>query len=288
MSLLMRRSAFGHSGLLRRALGSLLVLTIGCDGCVGQARVGRVAKMPYPLCGKSKVEKGKLLARGHLRSGPLMRDQSVVERFELRQRSCLYAMTVRQEWPMGIADVEALYDLKWRPMRVWKRMTLPANSRGRAADNKAGSKGQFDDTRLYQVSPDRVTLIHRDPEGEMHYRVLKGPRPLAVVGPGRGLLVPWLRKANLEVGEKDRVPVLDFRHLAKIKTVALKREEDRAMEVYGGKIRVYTVFGREAVFANRKDVVVGDLAGLRPDATLGTSRPRALSSYAEPDPVSTP
>ena len=53
-------------------------------------------------------------------------------------------------------------------------------------------------------------------------------------------------------------------------------------------MRVYTFFGRETVFADEHDVVIGDLAGMRPSDSLTTPEPDALPEYGGPDPVHTP
>ena len=117
--------------------------------------------------------------------------------------------------------------------------------------------------------------------------------PVAVVGPGRALIGAWIRQhLDLGAGETVRGPVLDFRRPAeRIETVALRREDDAVMpDVAGpeGRVRVYTVFGRESVFTDDEGNVLGDLAGLRPDALLDTPAPPALESDEPPDPVGTP
>ena len=55
-----------------------------------------------------------------------------------------------------------------------------------------------------------------------------------------------------------------------------------------GPVRVYTFYGRETIFVDQHDVVVGDLAGLRSDASLKTAPPVALPQYGPLDPVGTP
>jgi hypothetical protein len=102
--------------------------------------VESVERLAYPACeGVSELPEGRVLGSGHLRSGPLMRDHAVVERWELRERACLRVMTIRQEWPMGISDVEVVFDQDYRPLRVWKRMSMPSvpGQRRRAARHAA-------------------------------------------------------------------------------------------------------------------------------------------------------
>jgi len=205
-----------------------------------------------------------------------MRDPNVVERYTIRKRACLYVVTVRQEWPLGTADVEVIYDEAWRPLRAWKRMTLPTPD------------GHLEDIRLYELRTDPVTMVRRSEDGVEEF-TLRGPRPIAVIGPGRGLVGAWVRAAQPAIGETVRGPVLDFREmLERIDTVALKREEDREVPELGGAIRVYTVFGRESVFLDDRLDVVGDLAGLRPDAVLSSPPPPPQPTFGAPDPVHTP
>jgi hypothetical protein len=50
-------------------------------------------------------------------------------------------------------------------------------------------------------------------------------------------------------------------------------------------LRVYTFYGRETVFADDDDVVVGDLAGMRPSDSLATPEPDSLPDYGGADPA---
>ena len=55
--------------------------------------------------------------------------------------------------------------------------------------------------------------------------------------------------------------------LALIREVTLTRHPDQ--EVDGlGRVRVYTIYGREPVFADGDDVAVGDMMGLRDASTM--------------------
>lgn len=269
-----KERARGGLGLLPFVVSALLLG--GCESCLMRVPAEAVERLPYPSCGEGLLPEGEVLASGHLRSGPTMLDRNVVERYELRRRDCLYVMTVRQEWPLGTADVEVVYDDAWRPLRAWKRMTLPTPD------------GHLEDIRLYELRTDPVTMIRRSEEGIEQF-TLRGPRPIAVIGPGRGLLGAWIRAADPAIGATVRGPVLDFRELFEtIDTVALKREADREVPELGGTVRVYTVFGREAVFVDEALEVVGDLAGLRPNAVLTTPPPPPQPLFGAPDPVHTP
>lgn len=242
-------------------------------------RVASVPELPYPSCGDRPLPPGEVIAAGHLRSGPEMLERHVVERFEVRRRDCLHVATVHQEWPLAITDLEVVYDADLLPLRVWKRGTIPGVRR---ADGHA-------DTRRYELRTPEVTIKRRTPEGETLHEILRGGRPQAVLGPGRGLLTMWFRRARLGVGQRRRELVLDVRaELETIQPVTLRREPDRYEPSLGRTVRVYTVLGRESVFADENDVVVGDLAGLRPHHTLRTPPPAPLPTYGPPDPVHTP
>lgn len=242
-----------------------LLLSIACDD------PGPVpAPLPYPECEGQGAVAPNLLASGELRSGPWMREKAVRERFRIEDRGCVIAVRSRQEWPLQVADLEALYDSNWRPLRVWQRLSLP--------------DGQGREYRLYELRSDPPTRSFRNARGELERRRLKGARPEALIGPGRGLLGAWIRAANLPVGGKDRRPALDFRAFPRVREVTLKREADRWEASMKRRVRVYTVFGREAVFTDDDNVVIGDLAGLRPEASLPETKPPTRPMLPEGDP----
>jgi hypothetical protein len=274
-TLISRGSGAPLSLLARGAFVFFLIALTSCEGCLPRVQVDTVALEPYPSCGdETDVE---VLGEGYLRSGPTMREQTVSERWRLERRGCLNAMVVHQAWERQITDVEVLYDASWRPVRAWKRMAVP----GAPPDGRP-------DVRVYQLG-DEVTMRRSSPEGQQAYRV-PGPSPVAVVGPGRALLTAWIRAAGpMEVGDVVRGPVLDFRRLVeKVDEVALRRDPDRDEPSLGGRVRVYTVFGRESIFTDDAGNVVGDLAGLRTHESLRTPEPPPLPEYGEPDPRGTP
>lgn len=259
-----------------RAGGALLfVLLTSCEGCLPRVEVEAVDAVPYPTCGdESDVE---LLAEGYLRSGPILREQSITERWRLERRGCLHVMTIHQAWERQITDVEVLFDAEWKPLRAWKRMAVP----GAPPDGRP-------DTRVYQLG-ETVTMRRTSPDGRQAYRI-QGAAPVAVIGPGRAIVMPWIRAVGpMEVGDVVRGPVLDFRRLVeKIDEVALRRDPDRDEPSLGGRVRVYTVFGRESIFTDDEGNVLGDLAGLRTHESLDTPEPEPLPEYGQPDPRGTP
>ena len=204
-----------------------------------------------------------------------MREKTVVETYEVRDHGCVKVFTVRQEWAGQATDVEAVFDAQWHPLRVWKRMSVPFEE-------------SIQDTRLYELRNDPPTMTTRNLDGLEHRRFrsqFQGQVPVAVVGPGRALLSAWIWQHELDVGEVVRGPVLDFRRMVeRIEEVALRRDPDRDEPSLGGRVRVYTVFGRESVFTTEGGIVVGDLAGLRTDESLETPRPEPIPQTDPPNP----
>ena len=132
-------------------------------------------------------------------------------------------------------------------------------SLGPAIDFSARSAGVQAPTLVMHGRLDLVA----NPEGAREWtRWIRGARPTAIIGPGRGLLTPWIQRAHLAVGGRARESVLDVREsMEVIRDVTLARLEDRDDPTLG-HVRVYTIYGREPVFTNDEDVVVGDLMGL--------------------------
>jgi hypothetical protein len=265
----------------RTSAVGLALLALCAGGCGRFKRkhipVEHVPELGYPSCSAAPLPPGELIASEHLRSGPVHPDKQVVERYAIKRRDCLVAVEVRQEWPLGTSDVEVLYDAQLMPLRVWKRMTLPGIER--AAEQA--------DIRRYELRSDPVTVKVREMDGTVGFEQLLGGRPKVVIGPGRGLLSMWIRRAKLKVGEKVRELAIDVRGLEKIEPVTLLREADMEHPELG-PVRVYTFYGRETVFVDARDVVVGDLMGLRADRVLKTPPPPPLPQYGAPDPVHTP
>src|SRR6202012_15778 len=104
-----------------------------------------------------------------------------------------------------------------------------------------------------------------------------GARVGAGIGPGRGGLTAWLKKAKLPVGGKTDDLVLDFRKMVEsLEIASLERSPDQLEPSLNRTVRVYTFFGQETVFADENDVVIGDLGGMRPSDTLSTPEPAPL------------
>lgn len=256
------------------ALASLALAA--CSACEGQRQtLDFVPEVPYPIEGE-----GELVDERVLRSGPDMREQGVVERFEIRRAGERRIVRVEQEWALGTADVEVVYDEEWLPERVWRRTTIP---------DATGPIGHVD-VRIYDLlgSDEGVLIARRDPTGAREGILLKGERPTAVIGPGRGLLSAWLQRARLDVGGRTREHVLDVREpLGLIREVTLQREADREMDDLG-RVRVYTIYGREPVFADEEDVVVGDMMGLRRAEVVEGPVPDPMPDRAAFDPRALP
>lgn len=239
--------------------------------------VESLEELGYPECNGEVPGPGELVFEEHLRSGPTHQDKSIVERYGVRRRACLRVFSARQEWPFGTTDLEVVYDENLLPLRIWKRMLIPGlpNAAERA------------EIRRYELRSEPVGIKRRAPSGAITYEKLKGGRPVAVIGPGRGLISMWLQRAGLKPGEKVREPIIDVRALEKIEPVTLMREPDMVHPELG-KVRVYTFYGRESVFADEHDRVIGDLAGLRPDRLLETEAPPPIPLFGPVDPENTP
>jgi hypothetical protein len=294
------------------SLGSaLLVAALALAGCrKRQVEVERVEALPYPACesdsggpasvgspvpiseregapvapgdaGKLFVVRGDphVLADRRLYLFDSIPERTIVERFQVRDEECLRVIAARLEWARQSTDTEIVYDAGWSPLRAWKRMTIPGSDR---ADGHA-------DIRRYELRGEQVTITRRGMDGTMHYAVVQGSKPNAIIGSGRGLLTAWIRRAKLDVGAKVREPVLDIREMhERIRDVTLKREPDLYVEGLGRTVRVYTIFGREPFFADENDVVMGDLAGLRPAERVAEPLPAPAPLFGDPDPRGTP
>ena len=104
---------------------------------------------------------------------------------------------------------------------------------------------------------------------------------------GDGIDHASVRQARLEVGQTTHAVMLNFRGAPEIAREPLRRDPDRDVPELGGRVRVYTVFGRESVYTDDEGWVLGDVAGLRPDAVLKTPPPPAVPPLPM-DPVHTP
>jgi hypothetical protein len=283
----LRRRAFAVAGL-----GVAVLAMAGCRR--KHVPVDSEPELGYPTCGDAGAgtepggATGATVASGKLRAGPISADRNVTEAFELRRTSCGYTFTSRQEWPLAIADVEVHYDASLAPIWAWKRLTVAASQR---PDGNA-------DIRRYEMRTGDVFIKHRDAAGEITLQKLlpggrmqapAGSHVGAVVTPGRGGITPWLKRAHLPVGGKTQDLILNFRDMVEALEVGtLERLPDQVQKDMGRSVRVYTFFGKETVFADDSDVVIGDLAGMRPAETVTLPEPPALPTFGGPDPVHTP
>jgi hypothetical protein len=251
--------------------------------------VDAVPELGYPSCGDAGTsEAGEHEAEGRLRAGPLSAEKNVVEAYSLRRTACGHTFQSRQEWPLAIADVEVHYDADYAPIWAWKRMTMAGSKRD---DGNAN-------IRRYELRTGEVFIKRRDDRGAVTLEKLlpggrmpvpAGAKVGAVVAPGRGVITAWLRREKLPVGAKVKELVLDFREMVEeLGEGTLERSEDLYEPSLGKKVRVYTFFGRETVFADETDAVIGDLAGMRPSASLATPEPEPLPTFGGPDPAHTP
>ena len=268
---------------------ALTMLALGAGCRRKHVPVTAVPELGYPSCADAGAgDDGVLVGSGHLRAGPLMHEKNVVERFELRRTTCGYVFRSRQEWPLEISDIEVRYDPALAPIWAWKRLTMAGSSR---EDGNA-------DIRRYELRTGEVFIKRRDAKDQLFLERLspggrrtvpEGTRVGAVVAPGRGVLTAWLQRAHLPVGGKVHDLVLDFRELVEtLEMAALERGPDLYEPTLGRTVRVYTFFGRDTVFADEHDVVIGDLAGMRPSDSLPTPEPESLPTYGGADPVHTP
>lgn len=208
----------------------------------------------------------------------MMRDDSITERFEVAARGCHVVFFMRQEWALGATDIEVVYDRALNPLRVWRRATAPGPM----------PVARRTDIRRYDLRGERVEMLDREQDGEISRFLIGRGIPRVVLGAGRGLVTMWLRRARLEVGGRVREPVLDIRQTPeRIRDVTLMRLEDRD-DALLGRVRVYTIYGREPIYADDHDTVVGDMMGLVPARLATVPPPPPLASDGPPDPAHTP
>jgi hypothetical protein len=236
------------------AHGVVLLALLACGGgpCGSEPlrEVPEVEELAYPSCGEGELPEGEVIAEGTLVAGPGVRDARRREEWSYRRRDCLVVLTQHLAWRLGTADVEVVYDDDFRPLRVWMRTY---------------SMGAPPDIRLYELRAKPAWMKRKTPRGETEYRLLEGDAPIAALGPGRAAVSAWAWAAELEVGAKERGPILDFRaRHEEIDEVTLARLEPRSVDYRPEPVRVYSVWGREAVYLDEKGRVVGDLEGMRP------------------------
>lgn len=252
-----------------------LVIAMGLTGCprLPRERVDSIPERGYPSCEGTAAASIAPVSRD-LRAGPVMRDETVLEHFELAARDCHVVFTMRQEWAMGATDMEVVFDGELNPLRVWRRATAPGPQPVAART----------EIRRYELRGERVEMLQRAGDGTLSRFLIGEGIPRVVLGAGRGLVTAWLRRSHLDVGGRVREPVLDIRETPeRVRDVTLMRLEDRDDPVLG-RVRVYTIYGREPIFADATDAVVGDLMGMLPAERVDRPRPPPLESDGPPNP----
>lgn len=269
-------------GAPRGVVVSALAFALLATACIPlpRERVAEGSDEGYPTCGHPALPEGEVLVRGELRAGPVMQTQGLVERFEVRRRDCVRVFSGNQTWAASSIDLDVVYDEETQlPLRAWKRIVSPA-----------GGDSARVDIRRFEMRTPRVALTQTRLSGGLEHFLLRGARPQAVIGPGRGLLTMWLQRARLPVGGRVRETVLDIREsIEVVREVVLRRLDDREDPTIGRRVRVYTIYGREPIYADEDDVVVGDMMGLVPADRVST--PAAVPDFTSPgppDPANTP
>jgi hypothetical protein len=251
-----RTNALRASRLGPRLFAALgLVALVACQP--KHIEVGEEPELEYPECAPLEVDGGRApgtLVTGALQGTEGMIERGLVERFELRKMTCGYRFRGTQKWGGGHTEVEMVYDPGWKPLRAWRRMSAP------------GPRGTEKlDVRRYELRTPEPRIRKVTIEGVLGFEHLRGKFPEAFVAPSRGSILPWVRSARLDEGQKMRLPSLDFRErLEKMRDVMLKREADRYQPEFGRNVRVYTLYGKEAYFFDEENNLLGDLAGMRP------------------------
>jgi hypothetical protein len=215
-------------------------------------RVETLADRGYPTCADGAAPAQQPSVTRELRAGATMTEQSVIETFSLAAQGCLIVYTGHEEWEHGADDLEIVYDADRRPLRAYRRQTAPGPQPPAART----------DVRVFDLRGPHVELMRRQPLGEIERLVYRAPSPGVVIATGRGALTPWIQRAHLEVGGRLREAALDIRERIEIvRDVTLRREDDRD-DLVLGHVRVYTIYGREPVYTDENDVVIGDMMGL--------------------------
>jgi hypothetical protein len=276
-----RRSGEGPRSGARAVWGLAIVALLAIAALLGagcprlpRERVDSIAERPYPTCPEGAPPATTTAVSRDLRAGPVMRDDTIVEHFEIAARGCHVVLSMRQEWAMGATDMEVVFDAELAPIRVWRRATAPGPQ----------PVALRTEIRRYDLRGERVEMLQRTGDGTLNRYLIGTGVPRVVLGAGRGLVSMWLRRSHLEVGGRVREPVLDIRETPeRVRDVTLMRLEDREDPVLG-RVRVYTIYGREPIFADDTDTVVGDMMGLLPAERVSTPRPPPLESDGPADP----
>lgn len=254
-------------------LGLFVLLALACIE-MPRERVDALPDRGYPECAEGATPASQLAVTRELRAGPVMTEQSVIESFTVEARGCHIVYTGHEEWAMGATDLEIVYDADRRPLRAYMRSTAPGPQR----------PAERTDVRVYDFRGPHVELTRRAPLAELEHLRYRAPTPAVVLATGRGALTPWIQRSHLGVGERVREPVLDIRERVEvIREVTLRREDDRDDERLG-HVRVYTIYGREPIYTDENDVVIGDMMGLVLSSLVTRERDPVVPTDGPPDP----
>lgn len=166
------------------------------------------------------------------------------EVFSSLRSDCLTVYDSKHEWNLGKNHNRLWVDDKGQPLLLKKEVWV----------------GKKPEEKFFQWNTKLAALMLKMNQDFFRF---KGELPLRVLTVGRYLLSAWIEAANLPVGGKERARVLDAREpFEKIKFITLMRKEDR-QDSGLGRVRVYTIFGREPIYTNAQNHVVGDMWGMR-------------------------
>lgn len=125
---------------------------------------------------------------------PTRWNPDVTERFSLEDRGCLRAFIARQDWHMNVSEVEGAS----RPPGH-APAGVEAHDHPRCAQRRRrGGHSVATSCALPRWSSPGEAWVRPGASRSC------GERPTVVIGPGRGLLSVWIRRANLGVGERVR------------------------------------------------------------------------------------
>ncbi len=237
-------------------------------------RVRSLADRGYPTCAEGAAAAQVDPVERELRAGPGTTEQSVVETFSLAAAGCHVVYTGHEEWAMGALDLDIVFDADRRPLRAYRRSTAPGPQ----------SPDARTDVRVFDLRGPHVELTRRAPLGEIEWLVYRAPSPGVIIATGRGALTPWIQRSHLAVGGRVRESALDIRESIEIiRDVTLHREDDRD-DSRIGHVRVYTIYGREPVYTDDHDVVIGDMMGLVPSNLVDRPRDPPVVTDGRPTP----
>lgn len=265
--------SFAARGARFTPVGAALFALLACVEMPRQ-RVDALPDRGYPSCSDGAPTAESVSVERSLRAGPVMRDTSVVESFSIASRGCQLVYTGHEDWSMGATDLEIVFDAERQPLRVYRRVTAPGG----------GDPSGRTQTSVYDLRGEHVELTRRTPTGAMERLLYRAPSPHVVIATGRGVLSLWLQRAHLSVGGRVREAALDVRESVEVvRDVTLARLDDRD-DARLGHVRVYTIYGREPIYADENDVVVGDMMGLVPAALVSTPMPPPTPTDGPPRP----